>query len=398
MRRTLFPALAVLVVAAAVLRLTREKDGAPDESPRSETVSARPLPLESAAPDPLVERAPEEPAAEPPASTPAVEKDPAGALDALEDGWARLAAHDALAAEAAFQRVLQGGAGGAAVESARDGLAVVALAQGDRALAERRLAESSGRRPSRVQLLLSLADDDLRRGDAASASLRLTKAVEASIEEGAGFADLSPVVEKLDAVNRDLVFNPRGTWRSEAVEVIPGDSWHKIAKKLGRERGVNAGIGLLRAMNRRTGDHLDVGESVRVPLDPIRIDIHRSAFACLVYLGERIVRVYPIGLGREGSETPAGQFAVGKKDPRPIWWKPNPPSPPLPYGHPENPLGERWIGFRADGRDTEYGLHGTNSEQAILSRVSNGCVRLRNADVVELYDLLPDSGTPVQIH
>jgi lipoprotein-anchoring transpeptidase ErfK/SrfK len=50
----------------------------------------------------------------------------------------------------------------------------------------------------------------------------------------------------------------------------------------------------------------------------------------------------------------------------------------------------------ANTKDRYVYLHGTNQEELIGQRGSHGCVRLRNADVVELYDLVPP-GTPVWI-
>jgi L,D-transpeptidase YbiS len=41
-------------------------------------------------------------------------------------------------------------------------------------------------------------------------------------------------------------------------------------------------------------------------------------------------------------------------------------------------------------------IHGTNDEQSIGRPASHGCVRLRNRDVIELFDLVPE-GTPVWI-
>ena len=41
-------------------------------------------------------------------------------------------------------------------------------------------------------------------------------------------------------------------------------------------------------------------------------------------------------------------------------------------------------------------IHGTNDERGIGRRGSHGCVRMKNADVIALYDLVPE-GTPVWI-
>ena len=62
-----------------------------------------------------------------------------------------------------------------------------------------------------------------------------------------------------------------------------------------------------------------------------------------------------------------------------------------------SPLGERWIGFLSSGGD-DYGIHGTPWPVWVERReaVSHGCVRMLNADVKALYDLV-DVGTPVLI-
>jgi hypothetical protein len=41
-------------------------------------------------------------------------------------------------------------------------------------------------------------------------------------------------------------------------------------------------------------------------------------------------------------------------------------------------------------------IHGTNQEQLIGTPASHGCIRLRNADMITLHDMIP-AGTPVEI-
>jgi lipoprotein-anchoring transpeptidase ErfK/SrfK len=59
---------------------------------------------------------------------------------------------------------------------------------------------------------------------------------------------------------------------------------------------------------------------------------------------------------------------------------------------PRNPLGERWIGLEGVSGSAvgmmAYGIHGTIEPESIGKSVSMGCVRLHNADVEQLYDLL----------
>ena len=51
----------------------------------------------------------------------------------------------------------------------------------------------------------------------------------------------------------------------------------------------------------------------------------------------------------------------------------------------------------ANSFDRYIYIHGTNHEDSIGRPVSHGCIRMRNQDVIELYDLTP-TGTPVHIH
>lgn len=70
----------------------------------------------------------------------------------------------------------------------------------------------------------------------------------------------------------------------------------------------------------------------------------------------------------------------------------------IPGGAPNNPLGDKWLGIMVGGdRGREYGMHGTNQPESIGTYASNGCVRIGKADLIELYNTIPES-TPVWIH
>lgn len=55
-------------------------------------------------------------------------------------------------------------------------------------------------------------------------------------------------------------------------------------------------------------------------------------------------------------------------------------------GGPENPLGARALYLFEGGKDTLYRIHGTNEPEKIGKAVSSGCIRMRNVDVVDLYN------------
>ncbi|MGO4523781.1 L,D-transpeptidase [Microvirga sp. 2MCAF35] len=55
-------------------------------------------------------------------------------------------------------------------------------------------------------------------------------------------------------------------------------------------------------------------------------------------------------------------------------------------GGPENPLGARALYLYEGNKDTLYRIHGTNEPEKIGHAVSSGCIRMRNIDVIDLYN------------
>ena len=95
---------------------------------------------------------------------------------------------------------------------------------------------------------------------------------------------------------------------------------------------------------------------------------------------------YGIGVGRPGF-TWAGVKEITVKREWPDWIPPDdmlhrqPNLPRFMAGGPENPLGARAMYLGS----TLYRIHGSNEPWTIGSNVSSGCIRLRNADVIDLY-------------
>jgi lipoprotein-anchoring transpeptidase ErfK/SrfK len=95
---------------------------------------------------------------------------------------------------------------------------------------------------------------------------------------------------------------------------------------------------------------------------------------------------YGIGVGRPGF-TCAGAKEITAKREWPDWTPPDdmlhrqPNLPRFMAGGPENPLGARAMYLGS----TLYRIHGSNEPWTIGSNVSSGCIRLRNADVIDLY-------------
>ena len=110
-----------------------------------------------------------------------------------------------------------------------------------------------------------------------------------------------------------------------------------------------------------------------------------------VYQDDQVIANYRVAIGRPGWETPKGNFSVIQmvEDPQ---WK-NPWNGRVSAPGPNSPLGERWIGFSREG-GKYIGFHGTPGEHVMGQAVSHGCVRMRNRDVKELYELV-QNGIPV---
>jgi L,D-transpeptidase ErfK/SrfK len=100
-----------------------------------------------------------------------------------------------------------------------------------------------------------------------------------------------------------------------------------------------------------------------------------------------------VAVGRTGWETPTGRFSIFEMQQNPAWQHPFTGEVVPPGGN--NPLGQRWLGFWSDGTNS-IGFHGTPQESSIGQAISHGCVRLRNQDVVELYEKVA-LGTPVYV-
>lgn len=65
-------------------------------------------------------------------------------------------------------------------------------------------------------------------------------------------------------------------------------------------------------------------------------------------------------------------------------------------GGPGNPLGARALYLFQNGRDTFFRIHGTTAPESIGQSVSNGCIRMLNEHVMDLYERVP-LGTPVTV-
>ncbi|OED36106.1 hypothetical protein AB834_03325 [PVC group bacterium (ex Bugula neritina AB1)] len=198
------------------------------------------------------------------------------------------------------------------------------------------------------------------------------------------FDKMSEVQKTLDALNMKLLFSKKVTAGTQIYQVQSGDSLSTIANKF------NTPIDFLLQAN---GLKID---SVIHPRDPLKVfgpdvkvgvSVDKSQKNMLLMFNGTVLRRYDIAIGRNNS-TLAGKFAVQNKLKDPVWF--NAGRAILP-SDPRNILGTRWLGF-----DRDMGIHGTIDKKHILDQTSNGCIRMNNGDVEQLYAILR-VGDPVVI-
>ena len=157
------------------------------------------------------------------------------------------------------------------------------------------------------------------------------------------------------------------------VTVKSGDSLWTICNRLLREGHPPVAAGLIRGVNGLDGDRIYAGQRLKVPSDPISVIVSKSDYQLSMWLGDVMIRRYPVGLGKD-DRTPEGDFEIGTRQKEPTWYKPGVGE--VPFGDPENVLGTRWLGFRAPGdgfpNANQFGIHGTWEDHSIGGKLLSG--------------------------
>ncbi|HVL82244.1 MAG TPA: L,D-transpeptidase family protein [Actinomycetota bacterium] len=171
------------------------------------------------------------------------------------------------------------------------------------------------------------------------------------------------------------------------VEGTPG-----LALDMARTREV-----LLAAMDRGRGRvTLPLAETEAPPPPRFAIVVFLSEFRLDLYEGTGLVKSYPVGVGALRFPTPPGAYFIRSKAKNPTWRNPGSGwarSMPAVIGPgPKNPLGSR--AMRLD-REALV-IHGTPNPASVGRRSSHGCIRMRKADVEDLFERVP-VGTEVFI-
>jgi lipoprotein-anchoring transpeptidase ErfK/SrfK len=202
------------------------------------------------------------------------------------------------------------------------------------------------------------------------------------IEKSSGPDSAQKAQEGLDRVNIEILFSPVLTSDSIIYEVQKGDTLAKIAKKFSTTQGL-----IMKANNLMNAEVVPLGKKLKVHNEKVSIVVDKSQNILMLKSGDKILKTYRVATGANNS-TPVGTFKVINKIMNPPWYtagtviKPD---------SPKNILGSRWFGLSVQG----YGIHGTTEPQSLGKQVTAGCVRMKNSDVEELYEIVPEGAEVV---
>lgn len=188
--------------------------------------------------------------------------------------------------------------------------------------------------------------------------------------------------KKVEDLNIRLLFSSVITKGSLLYEIKPGDTLTKIAQEF------NTTVDLIKKANNLRDDKILPGRKIKVFNQAFSILVDKSQNTLILKSNEEVIKTYIVSTGINNS-TPTGNFKILNKLLNPTWFKPGVV---IPASSPENILGSRWLGFDLPG----YGIHGTTDPQSLGKQVTQGCVRMSNQDIEELYLIVP-FGTEVNI-
>jgi LysM repeat protein len=204
------------------------------------------------------------------------------------------------------------------------------------------------------------------------------------IDEYSEFCDYAAAQDKIASINMAILFSSIITPESELYTVTAGDSLDKIAGRY------STTIELIKSANNLKSDIIIPGMRLKVQNRPFSIIVDNKQCTLTVLLDDEVIKAYDVATGKNNS-TPIGSFKVRDKLVNPAWYNRGMVIPPE---SPENVLGTRWMGLTT--AEPGYGIHGTIEPESIGYQSTEGCIRMSNEDVEELYSIIP-VGTSVTV-
>ena len=193
---------------------------------------------------------------------------------------------------------------------------------------------------------------------------------------------LDQTKKTIEDLNIQIIFSSLVDECSQIYTVKSGDSLAKIANKF------DTTVNLIKRANNLKSNIIRPGQRLKVNTCVFSLVADKSQNILLLKRKDEIVKTYIVSTG-ENNSTPVGTFKIVNKIVDPAWFRVGAV---IPAESPENILGSRWMGFDVQG----YGIHGTTDPDNLGKQVTMGCIRMRNEEVEELFDLIP-TGTEIII-
>ena len=133
-------------------------------------------------------------------------------------------------------------------------------------------------------------------------------------------------------------------------------------------------------------------QKLKIPQGTFSAVAQKHAHRLIILLNDEYIKEYSVALGAPESPTPEGKFVldIGKaKDPS--WTDSD--GRLYKFGDPKNFLGTRWMPFNDTEGHHGLGIHGTTDPESVGKDASNGCIRMQNADVEEIFGMLAPGDT-----
>jgi lipoprotein-anchoring transpeptidase ErfK/SrfK len=229
----------------------------------------------------------------------------------------------------------------------------------------------SWRKTNTLSELSDLARDYQQRGNLKEAKITYQRL----INEFPKSDFISEWQKRIEDLNIKLLFSPLPTKDSITYRIKQGDTLSGIAKKF------NTTVELLMKSNNLRTSRILPGRQIKVTRAVFSIIVDKSQNILLLKSDDEVLKTYTVSTGINNS-TPTGTFKIVNKLINPTWFKAGAVIPP---GSPKNVLGSRWLGFDLTG----YGIHGTNNPTVLGKQITQGCIRMSNQDVEELYTIVP---------
>lgn len=238
----------------------------------------------------------------------------------------------------------------------------------------------------RVLALLKDAEQCVSEGKIVAARNTLNDVLNMAMEDSLR----QQVKQQLQALANDWLFsrtvqfgdNLCTNYKVESGDLLSGiAAKHKVPYKF-----------LMKINNITSEKSLRAGQIIKVVNGPFHAVAYLSSYTMDLYLQNIYVKSYKVGIGRVDKPTPIGLWRakVGGKLIKPVWTDPES-GRTYKSDDPDYPLGSGWIALEGLDSRTQnisgIAIHGTKDEASIGTKSSQGCIRLYNGELTELYDM-----------